>query len=90
MVTVGDIDPVGVPLAAPDAHDLEHDRALPSWLRGDTALLDELRVARHDARTAFHTGVAALGVVHEHVAESTSAMSVVLRLLARNRHARRR
>ncbi len=90
MVTVGDIDPVGVPAGAPGAHDLDADRALPPWLRGDGALLEQLQVSRGEARAAFHSAVASLGVVHEHVAEETSAFSAVLRLLARNRHARRR
>ena len=90
LVTVGDIDPVAVPVPAPAARDVDADRALPTWLRGDARLMEELRVSRLDARTSFHTRVAALGVVHEHVAEATTALTAVLRLLARNRHARGR
>ncbi len=90
LVTVGDIDPVAVPVPAPAARDVDGDRALPTWLRGDARLIEELRVSRLDARQSFHTRVAALGVVHEHVAEATTALTAVLRLLARNRHARGR
>ncbi len=90
VVTVGDIDPVGVPTTAPVAHDLESGQLLPSWLRGDPELREELRVAREGARRSFHQRMAAAGVAHEHVAESATALTAVRRLLARNRHARRR
>ncbi len=90
LVTVGDIDPVAVPVTSPAARDIDSERALPAWLRGDVRLMEELADARRDARSTFHSRVAAVGVVHEHVAESTTALNAVLRLLARNRHARRR
>ena len=90
VVTVGDIDPVAVPTSAPVAHDLESGQHLPSWLRGDPRLREELRTTREEARRSFHQSMVAAGVAHEHVAESTTALNAVRRLLARNRHARRR
>jgi uncharacterized protein (DUF58 family) len=90
VVTVGDIDPVAVPATAPAALDLESGQALPSWLRGDPLLREELHTRREQSRRSFHQGMAAAGVAHEHVAESASALMAVRHLLARNRHARRR
>jgi uncharacterized protein (DUF58 family) len=90
LVTVGNIDPVAVAPRAPALHDLDRDRGLPAWLRGDAQLLQELRRADAAARASFHRSIAALGVVHEHVAESEAALDAVRRLLARNSRARRR
>ena len=89
-MTVGDIDPVAVPTTAPTARDVEAGRSLPSWLRGDPRLREELREVREEARRSFHRSMVAAGVAHEHVAESATALTAVRRLLARNRHARRR
>ncbi len=90
LVTVGDVDPAAVPGRTVPAHDLDTDRSLPDWVRGDTLLMEELRLARLDARTSFHSRIAALGVTHEHVTETTTALTAVLRLLTRSRHAQRR
>ena len=90
LVTVGDIDPVAVPIDAPGAVDLDAQRTLPSWLRGDAQLLAELGTSRAEARQLFHRAVAALGVAHEHVETSEAALATVRRLLARNRRARGR
>jgi uncharacterized protein (DUF58 family) len=88
LVTVGDIDPVAVPADAPGSVDLDAQRALPSWLRGDPWLVEELSTSRADARQRFHRTVASLGVAHEHMETSEAALATVRRLLARNRRAR--
>jgi uncharacterized protein (DUF58 family) len=90
LVTVGDIDPVAVPLDSPGSLDLDLPGTLPSWLRGDLELMGELEAARAATKERFHRSVAGLGIAHEHVETSADALDTVRRLLARNRRARGR
>jgi len=90
LVTVGDIDPVAVPADAPGSMDLEAQRSLPTWLRGDAQLVEQLAASRAGARQQLHRTVVGLGVAHEHVETSDAALATVRRLLARNRRARGR
>jgi uncharacterized protein (DUF58 family) len=90
VVTVGDLDPATVPAAAPPAADVDSGWRLPSWVRQDAALTDELQALRHDRHRRLHEELTRLGVVHEHLTPGVSPLSVVRRLLLRHRHARRR
>jgi uncharacterized protein (DUF58 family) len=89
MVTVGDLDPVTVPARAPGAHDVDDDRSLPSWLRGDARLAADLR--RHRAATvaSLQSLLTGLGVAYEHLEPGTAPLAAVQRLVGRSRQARR-
>lgn len=90
MVTVGDLDPATVGVGAPTSVDVAEGLALPSWVRGDAALMAELAEDRSERLARWQSRLADLGVVHEHLDEAGTALGVVRRLLERNRHARRR
>jgi uncharacterized protein (DUF58 family) len=90
LVTVGDIDPVAIPVDSPASMDLDLPGTLPSWLRGDLGLIAELGAVRADAKERFHRSVAGVGIAHEHVDTSADALATVRRLLARTRRARGR
>lgn len=89
VVTLGDVDPVAVPVGAPVSVDVESGWALPDWMRGDRELAAQLAGARSEALVRLAADMSALGVVHEHLDGSVTALSLVRRLLARTRHARR-
>jgi uncharacterized protein (DUF58 family) len=90
MVTVGDLDPAAVPVGAPTSRDVAGGTAVPTWVRGDAALMAELAADRADRLARWQSRLADLGVVHEHLDESRTTLSAVRGLLERNKHARRR
>jgi uncharacterized protein (DUF58 family) len=90
VVTVGDLDPAAVPAGAPRSVDVAERVPLPAWVRGDTTLMAELAADRTDRLERWQTRLSDLGVVHEHLDETGTALAAVQRLLRRNQHARRR
>ncbi|GAB3248545.1 DUF58 domain-containing protein [Nocardioides dilutus] len=94
MVTIGDLDPAAVPAGAPRSvdvtEDVSKDTGLPAWVRGDPLLMAELADDRTGRLARWQSRMADLGVVHEHLDESSTTLSAVRRLLERNKHARRR
>ena len=90
MVSIGDLDPVGVPVGAAPSRDVVAATVLPDWVRGDPVLLAELTRDRADRLTRWHGRMADLGVVHEHLGEPGTPLAAVQLLLRRNQHARRR
>jgi uncharacterized protein (DUF58 family) len=89
VVTLGDVDPVAVPVDAPGGIDVESGWALPPWMRGDAALAREVADERQATRERLDDDMTELGVVHEHLDGSVTPLSAIRRLLARTRHARR-
>ena len=90
VVTVGDLDPVAVPVGAPTATDVDSGWRLPDWVRADGLLTAELQALRDERRRRLHDELAGLRLVHEHLDPGTAPLSVLRRLLLRHRHARRR
>lgn len=90
VVTVDDVDPVMLPASGRPAHDLLSRRRLPTWLRGDHQLQQELQEARHARRERLVDAVTRVGGTHEHVAAEDDILGAVLSLLTRSRRARRR
>ncbi|GHJ58702.1 hypothetical protein NOK12_12200 [Nocardioides sp. OK12] len=90
MITIGDLDPTVLPAEAAPALDLGRGRLLPSWVRGDDELAQQLAETSAAESRAFRETCASLGVVHEHVSDEAGALAAVGRLLERQRHARRR
>lgn len=93
FLTVGDLDPTapapdGTPLR--DLVDVDARSAVPSWLRDDPRLRAEYAALVRAEGSGLRRRLEQLGVVHERVHDSESAISAVFRLLERHRHARRR
>lgn len=95
FLTVGDLDPTAAPVAAGVRErgralvDVETGLRLPDWL-DDARLHEELAGSLAEDLQAFRRRTDAVGVVHEHVHDTESAINAVFRLLERQRHARRR
>ncbi|WP_183092247.1 DUF58 domain-containing protein [Nocardioides stalactiti] len=99
FLTIGDLDPT---LAAGSAVngggqraprrlvDVDAGTGGPSWLRGDTRLAQEYAALVAGEETQLRKRLDQLGVVHERVRDTESAIAAVFRVLERHRHARRR
>ena len=95
LVTVGDRDPTRP--TSPDARgrrrrlrDVDDGRTVPDWVAGDPRLAAEVGTLVADEASAARRLLDRVGVVHEHVAGEDEAVGAVLRLLERQRRARRR
>ncbi|WP_309649635.1 DUF58 domain-containing protein [Nocardioides sp.] len=88
LVTLGDLDPTGDDL--PGLADIDHGNPLPDWLGGDRRLQEEYAARLATDAQDLASGLARLGIPHEHVVDHESAVPAVLRLLERHRRARRR
>lgn len=90
FVTIGDLDPtqtVGVPRRLVD---VDAEQEVPGWLRGDARLQEEYAALVAGEETQLRRRLDQLGVVHERVQDTESAITAVFRVLERHRHARRR
>ena len=91
--TIGDLDPTAV---APDGAvlrglvDVDARSAVPDWLRADRRLAAEYAALVRAEEGGLRRRLEQLGIVHERVHDSDSAITAVFRLLERHRHARRR
>lgn len=93
FLNVGDLDPTApAPDGAPlrDLVDVDARSAVPDWLRGDPRLREEYAALVRSEEDGLRRRLEQLGVVHERVHDSDSAITAVFRLLERHRHARRR
>jgi len=62
----------------------------PGWLRGDVRLQQEYAALVAGEESQLRRRLDQLGVVHEPVRDTESAIAAVFRVLERHRHARRR
>lgn len=90
FLTIGDLDPTQPAVADRRLVDVDTAAEVPGWLRHDAALRRELAALVDDEETRLRRRLEQLGVVHERVHDTDSAISAVHRLLERHRHARRR
>jgi uncharacterized protein (DUF58 family) len=99
FLTIGDLDPTlpgGAPvngdgaLAPRTLVDVDAGTEVPEWLRGDARLRREYAALVAGEETQLRRRLDQLGVVHERVRDTESAIAAVFRLLERHRHARRR
>jgi uncharacterized protein (DUF58 family) len=91
--TIGDLDPTAA--GTPGGHlrhlvDVDARSAVPDWLRDDRRLAAEYAALVRAEEDGLRRGLEQLGVVHERVHDSDSAITAVFRLLERHRHARQR
>ncbi|WP_341926016.1 DUF58 domain-containing protein [Nocardioides psychrotolerans] len=87
LITVGDLDPTRDDL--PDLTDVDLGSPLPDWLSGDRRLQEEYAARLAIDAQDLASGLARLGIPHEHVVDHASAVPAVFRLLERHRRARR-
>ena len=98
FLTIGDLDPTlaaGAAVAggagAPRTLvDVDAGAEVPAWLRGDARLQQEYAALVAGQESQLHRRLDQLGVVHEQVRDTESAITAVFRVLERHRHARRR
>jgi uncharacterized protein (DUF58 family) len=90
FVTIGDLDPTQPAAAGRRLVDIELGDEVPGWLRHDQALREELAALVADESTRLRRRLDQLGIVHEQVRDTDSAIAAIFRLLERQRHARRR
>ncbi|KRB77410.1 hypothetical protein ASE01_08730 [Nocardioides sp. Root190] len=90
FLTIGDIDPTQPAVADRRLVDVDTSAEVPGWLRHDKALRRELAVLVGEEVQQLQRRLDQLGVVHERVRDTDSAITAVHRLLERHRHARRR
>ncbi|NYI46111.1 uncharacterized protein (DUF58 family) [Nocardioides aromaticivorans] len=90
LLTIGDLDPTLPAVAGRRLVDVDTTAEVPGWLRHDRRLRRELAdlVGREEQQLRHRLDQ--LGVVHERVRDTDSAVTAVFRLLERQRHARRR
>ncbi|GAB4002541.1 DUF58 domain-containing protein [Nocardioides ultimimeridianus] len=89
FVTIGDLDPTLAHAGAP-LYDVDAATEVPAWLRGDRKLQQEYAALVGAEEDGLRRRLDQLGIVHERVRDTDSAMTAVFRLLERHRHARRR
>ena len=97
FLTIGDLDPT---LAAgarqregagtPDWSTSTPAPRCRRWLRGDARLQEEYAALVAGEESQLRRRLDQLGVVHEQVRDTESAIAAVFRVLERHRHARRR
>jgi uncharacterized protein (DUF58 family) len=90
FLTIGDIDPTQPAVADRRLVDVDTSAEVPGWLRHDRALRRELAALVGEEVQQLQRRLDQLGVVHERVRDTDSAITAVHRLLERHRHARRR
>lgn len=90
FLTIGDLDPTLPAVAGRRLVDVDTAAEVPSWLRHDRRLRRELADLVGQEEQQLRRRLDQLGVVHERVGDTETAVSAVFRLLERQRHARRR
>jgi uncharacterized protein (DUF58 family) len=98
FLTIGDLDPtlaagaaVGRGARAPQRLvDVDAGAEVPSWLRGDARLQQEYAALVAGEESQLRRRLDQLGIMHEQVRDTESAITAVFRVLERHRHARRR
>ncbi len=99
FLTLGDLDPTLAAGAATNRSgaraprrlvDVDAGAEVPAWLRGDARLQEEYAALVAGEESQLHRRLDQLGVVHEQVRDTESAITAVFRVLERQRHARRR
>lgn len=90
FLTIGDLDPTLPAVADRRLVDVDAAAEVPGWLRHDRQLRDEYAALVASQEQQLRRRLEQLGVVHERVRDTESAISAVFRLLERHRHARRR
>lgn len=87
--TIGDVDPTDAALSG-RLYDIDRGVEVPEWLRHDRRLRQQYASLVANEESGMRRRLDQLGVVHERVRDTESAISAVFRLLERHRHARRR
>ncbi|MDZ5621897.1 DUF58 domain-containing protein [Nocardioides bizhenqiangii] len=90
FLTIGDLDPTITAGAPRRLVDVDVGAEVPSWLRGDARLQEEYAALVAGEESQLRRRLDQLGVVHERVRDTESAITAVFRALERHRHARRR
>ena len=90
LLTIGDLDPTTPAVAGRRLVDVDTAAEVPGWLRHDRRLRRELAEMVGREEQQLRHRLDQLGVVHERVRDTDSAVTAVFRLLERQRHARRR
>lgn len=90
LLTIGDLDPTLPAVAGRRLVDVDTAAEVPGWLRHDRRLRRELAELVGQEEQQLRRRLDQLGVVHERVRDTETAVSAVFRLLERQRHARRR
>jgi hypothetical protein len=90
LLTIGDLDPTLPTVADRRLVDVDTAAEVPGWLRHDRRLRSELAELVGQEEQRLRRRLDQLGVVHERVRDTESAVTAVFRLLERQRHARRR
>ncbi|WP_182379737.1 DUF58 domain-containing protein [Nocardioides sp. WS12] len=90
FLTIGDLDPTMPAVADRRLVDVDAGAEVPGWLRHDRELRDQYATLVGSQEQQLRRRLEQLGVVHERVRDTESAISAVYRLLERHRHARRR
>ena len=90
FLTIGDLDPTITVGAPRQLVDVDAGAEVPSWLRGDAQLQEEYAALVAGEESQLRRRLDQLGVVHERVRDTESAIAAVFRVLERHRHARRR
>lgn len=90
FLTIGDLDPTLPAVAGRRLVDVDTAAEVPGWLRHDRRLRRELADLVGREEQQLRRRLDQLGVVHERVGDTETAVSAVFRLLERQRHARRR
>jgi hypothetical protein len=90
LLTIGDLDPTLPAIAGRRLVDVDTAAEVPGWLRHDRRLRRELADLVGREEQQLRRRLDQLGVVHERVRDTETAVSAVFRLLERQRHARRR
>lgn len=90
FLTIGDLDPTLPAVADRRLVDVDAGAEVPGWLRHDRELRDQYAALVGSQEQQLRRRLEQLGVVHERVRDTESAISAVYRLLERHRHARRR
>ena len=90
LLTIGDLDPTLPAVAERRLVDVDTAAEVPGWLRHDRQLRRELAALVGAEEASLRRRLDQLGVVHERVHDTDSAVAAVFRLLERQRHARRR
>lgn len=90
FLTIGDLDPTITAGAPRQLVDVDAGAEVPAWLRGDARLQQEYAALVAGEESQLRRRLDQLGVVHERVQDTESAITAVFRVLERHRHARRR
>lgn len=90
FLTIGDLDPTLPAVATRRLVDVDTSAEVPGWLRHDARLREQYATLVSSEEQRLRRRLEQLGVVHEQVRDTESAITAVFRLLERHRHARRR